>query len=197
MSSIARLSRSARTALTGTAIAAAAAAALTGAGAAHAAPAAPAHPAGYSVVQSCTGLTGQLSYSPGLTSTARKQTTLLTGTLSGCTGYNGAQAGTGTVTAVLTGTSSATSVVESGTVTVNWPASSGWNPSNGTLTIRESGKGAQISVSGQVTSGAFTSALLSSSLFPTVVTGTGSKAHPITGQSFVNTAPFAASENFG
>jgi hypothetical protein len=168
------------------------AASLTGVGGAQAAT------LGYSSVESCTGLSGSISWSPGLLKTTVKtQRAVLTGTLSGCSGYNGAQAGTGTVTAVLSGPSSLASVAETGTITVNWPAASGLNPSNGTVTVRRAAVDQPYTVSGSVTSGAFTGALLSSSLLPTTQSGTGSALHPVVKQQFVNTLPFAARVNLG
>ena len=154
--------------------------------------------AGYSAVESCTGVAGTISYSPGLTSTAKTQQAVLVATLSGCSGaYTGAQAGTGTVTAVLTGSSKVGSVVETGNATISWPASSGLNPTNAKVTIRESVTGGQISLSGSATSGAFASSVISTSLLPYASTGTGTSKHPMTSQSVLNTTPFAAKVNFG
>ena len=153
--------------------------------------------AGYSAVEYCTGLNGTITYSRGLTGTAKTQQAVLTGTLTGCSGYNGAQAGTGTITALLSGASKVGSVVETGNATINWPASSGLNPSNAKLTLRQSTSDGPILVQGQVASGAFTNSVLSSSLQPVSHTGTGTKAHPLKAQSVVNTTPFAAKVNFG
>jgi hypothetical protein len=171
------------------------AASLAGAGTAHAAGL---HPAGYTSVESCTGVSGSISWTPGLLTTkARTEQAVLTGTLTGCSGYNGAQDGTGTVTAVLTGSSSLSSATATGTMTINWPATSGLNPSNATVTLRRTASTAPYTVSGTITSGAFTSAQLSTSLLPTTQTGTGTSRHPVTGQQYVNTTPLAARVNFG
>ena len=154
--------------------------------------------AGYSAVESCTGVNGTISYTPGLTSTAKTQQAVLVATLTGCTsGYSGAQTGTGTVTAVLTGTSKVGSVVETGNATISWPASSGLNPTNAKITIRQSVTGGTISLSGNATSGAFASSVISTNLQPYANTGTGTKAHPLTSQSIVNTLPLTAKVNFG
>lgn len=153
--------------------------------------------AAYTAVESCTGLAGTISYSPGLTSTAKTQQATFVGTLTGCSGYNGAQPGTGTVTALLTGRSKVGAVVETGTATVNWPASSGLNPSNASLTIRQSAAGGVITVQGTVVSGAYTGSLLSSNLLPFASSGTGTTSHPLKTQSVVNTSPFVAKVNFG
>jgi hypothetical protein len=178
---------------TAAAAAALGALALTGASPAQAAPL----PAGFSVVESCTGLTGKITYGHGLTKKAKTHHSVFTATLSGCSGINGAQAGTGTLTANLVGKSKVTSVVESGTGVINWPASSGLNPSTVAITIRESGKNGPISVSAHITAGAFTSAPVSTALLPFAHKGSGSKAHPLKRQSVVNTAPLAVSVNFG
>ena len=110
-----------------TAAAAAALGAVAVAGA-PAAQAAPVHAAGFSTVQSCTSVNGKITYGKGLTKTVKTHHSVLTGTIAGCTGLNGAQSGTGTISGALVGKSSYKSVTETGTVTVNWPASSGLQP---------------------------------------------------------------------
>jgi hypothetical protein len=178
---------------TAAAAAALGALALAGATPAQAAPL----PDGFSHVESCTGLTGKITYGKGLTKKAKTHHAVFTGTLTGCNGYSGAQAGTGTVTADLSGKSSVTSVVESGTAIISWPVSSGLNPSNVAVTFRATGKNGPLSVSGHVTSGAFTTASVSTVLVPYAHKGSGSKAHPLKRQSVVNSAPLAVSVNFG
>jgi hypothetical protein len=173
---------------------------LAGASSATAAEA-PAHAVaakGFSAVQSCTGFNGSITWSPGLvTKKLRTERAVLTGTLAGCSGINGAEAGTGTVTAVLTGTSKIGSISETGTVTVNWPAGSGLNPSNGTVTVARAAADQPFVLSGHFTSGAYTGALVSSSMLESGHKGGHTAAHPLTRHSFVNTAPFAALVNFG
>ena len=90
-----------------------------------------------------------------------------------------------------------TAVVETGTVTVNWPAGSGLNPSNASVMLRENGKNGPIPVTGTITSGAFTGAPISLGLVPTTHVGSGSKAHPLKSQSLVNATPLTVSRNFG
>jgi hypothetical protein len=154
--------------------------------------------ASYSNVESCTGVSGLVTHSPGLLkTTARSQRSVFTGTLTGCSGVNGAQSGSGTVTIIASGSSSNSSINETGTVTVNWPTSTGLNPSNGKVTLRRTDSTAPISVSGSVTSGAYTGSVLSTDLLVTSHNGYGTKAHPITRQRVVNTTPFAAKVNFG
>jgi len=153
--------------------------------------------AGFTTVQSCTNVSGKITYGKGLTSTAHTHHSVLTGSLSGCSGINGPQDGTGTISGTLVGKSSVTAVVETGTVTVNWPAGSGLNPSNASVMLRENGKNGPISVTGTITSGAFTGAPISLGLVPTTHVGSGSKAHPLKSQSLVNTTPLTVSRNFG
>ena len=179
---------------TAAAAAALGALALTGASPAQAAPITA---AGFSTVESCTGLKGKITYGHGLTKKAKTHHSVFTATLTGCSGINGAQAGTGTVTASLVGKSKVTSVVESGTGVINWPASSGLNPSTVAITIRETGKNGPINVSAHITAGAFTNAPVATSLLPYAHKGSGSKAHPLKRQSVVNTAPLTVSVNFG
>jgi hypothetical protein len=163
--------------------------AATGAGSANAA---------YSNVESCTGVAGLVTHSPGmLTTTARNQQSVFTGTLTGCSGINGAQSGSGTITIIASGSSSNSLMNETGTVTVNWPASSGLNPSNGKVTLSRASSTAPLSVYGSFTSGAFTGAVVSTDLLVTSHNGYGTTAHPITRQRVVNTTPFAAKVNFG
>ncbi|HET7476831.1 MAG TPA: hypothetical protein VFJ97_12525 [Dermatophilaceae bacterium] len=169
---------------------------LAATGAAVAASPAQAAPLGYSAVESCTGLTGSISYTPGLVKRTKAENAVFVGTLSGCSGINGAQTGTGSVTAVLSGQSSFSSVSLTGNVTVSWPASSGLNPSNGTVRFSQLNQG-QFTVSGQVTSGAFTGSLLSTALLPFANTGAGTRANPLTAQQVVNTLPFASKINLG
>ncbi len=119
MINIARIAR--------TAAAAAALTAVAVAGA-PAAQAAPVHAKGFSTVQSCTSVSGKITYGKGLTKTVKTHHSVLTGTVAGCTGLNGAQSGTGTISGALVGKSSYKSVTETGTVTVNWPAGAGLQP---------------------------------------------------------------------
>jgi hypothetical protein len=175
--------------------AAASAAAVTGVIAvAGASPAA----AAYSTVESCTGVSGKITYQPGLTKKVKKQQAVLVGTLTGCSSaYSGPQDGNGTISAVLAGRSKVGAVTETGTATINWPATSGLNPTNATITIRETGAGQAISLSGPAISGAFTGAPISTTLLPYAQTGKGTKHHPLKSQSVLNTAAFAVKVNLG
>ena len=76
-----------------TRIAAAAAAAAVAAVSVTVAPSASA--AGFTTVQSCTNVSGKITYGKGLTSSAHTHHSVLTGSLSGCSGINGPQDGTG------------------------------------------------------------------------------------------------------
>lgn len=175
---------------------AAAAAGLLGmAGAAQASTAASNAPRGWVVIQTCTGLAGKITYSPGLrTSTLRQVQATATGTTSGCSNiFNGSESGTGTFTAVLSGKASVKAENFSGTFTINWPASSGFNPSNGTLSVTES-NGVE-TISGTVKSGFDTGCAFSSQYTITGKTGAGTKKHPVKAQTYTNTAPLNLSRN--
>jgi hypothetical protein len=102
--------------------------------------------------------------------------------------------GSGSLTAVLSGKASLAAENFAGTFTINWP--SALNPSNGTLSVTAQGNH-QYSVNGTITSGADTGAVLSLGYLTTTQKGTGTKAHPVVLQNFVNTSPLAVSRNFG
>jgi hypothetical protein len=183
----------ARRLVRGTVLAAAMAAAVTGtASAASAASAAPTAPRGLVTVEGCTSVAGTTSFQPGLTKTARAQTAVLSATIGGCSNaFNGASPGTGTLTANLSGVSSTAAVSLRGTFTVNWPAASGFNPSNGNAGLTGPDAQGNYVVSGSITSGAFTGGFVRTTL---LVTGTntgadGSTRHPIKTQQVTNTAP--------
>jgi len=152
---------------------------------------------GIIVREQCTGVTGQISYQPGLQSAKTQQVrAVLSSTLTGCSdAFNGALGGSGSFTAVLTGKASLAAENFSGTFTINWPASAGLNPSNGTLTVTES-NGTEL-VSGTVTSGALTGFPVRVTYLTTGNTGTGTKKHPVTAQSFVNTQSLQLTQNEG
>jgi hypothetical protein len=150
---------------------------------------------GIVVRQQCTGVTGQISYKPGLLATqTRPVNAALSATTTGCSDlFGGAQAGSGSLTAALTGNASLAAENFSGTFTINWPATSGLNPSNGTLTVTESG-GTEL-VNGTITTGAFPGSPVHFAYQTTTNTGTGTKKHPVTAQAFVNTQPLQITQN--
>ena len=162
-------------------------------GAAHAST----HPDGYVVIMNCTSVSGSVSYSPGLrTSAFRNATAVLTGTTSGCSNiYSGGLSGTGTIFASLSGKSDVKSENWTGTFTIDWPASSGFNPSNGNLTVTDS-SGTEVA-QGTITSGAFVSDPINLSYVITGKTGQGTKAKPVTKQTYINSQPLNLSENTG
>ena len=127
---------------------------------------------------------------------AHAESFVVAGTLDGCSDYGTAQAGQGSFTAIVSGNASKKSGTLSGTFTANWPASSGLNPSNGTVTISNTTQGVY-TVSGSVTSGAWTGTSLSTGYVVTSTQGTGSKLNPITEQNFVNTAALNLGRNNG
>lgn len=183
------------------------AAAITGSGLAAAAgglaPAAhaatpPARPDGYSTVIGCTGATGAISYTPGLRRGAPRPTTGgLSAGLSGCADAYGNTSGAGTLSVRLAGTSGYRNVHQSGSFVINWP--SFYNPSTGTLAVAGPNADGSYTVTGTVTGGAFTSAAVSTTLFPTTTNpgATGRKGHLLTTQNFLNAAPLTLQENFG
>jgi hypothetical protein len=152
---------------------------------------------GFVVTDSCTSVAGKITYSPGLrTNTLKAEHAVLTGTTSGCSDlFNGALAGTGTFTALLSGTASVNAENFSGTFTINWPAGSGFNPSNGTLSVTDA-NGVE-TISGTVTSGFDTGSPLALQYVTTHNTGRGTARKPVINQSFVNTQPLTLSKNTG
>jgi hypothetical protein len=150
--------------------------------------------ASYSPVISCTSASGSASYSPGLTPTAKAVGETLSASLGGCSDLlqGGALAGTGSLFASLSGTASTSSVSEQGTFVVSWP--SFYNPSYGTLSVTGPYNGLY-TVSGRITSGAFTGSSISTQYYPTVTTGAGTTASPRTGEALVNTLPFRVLRN--
>lgn len=190
--------RSRRTASVALATAGVAGSLIAGVAAAGGASAAPAQPSGFSVIASCTSVAGSINYTPGLRqAAARNVSGVLTATTSGCSSaFTGAMSGTGTLTAIVSGKTNLGTENLSGTFTINWPASSGYNPSNGTLSLRSMGNH-QYAVSGTVASGFDTGSVLSLGYLTTSQKGNGTKAHPVTRQNFVNTTPLSLSRNTG
>lgn len=156
-----------------------------------------AHPDSWVVTDSCTGVSGMVLYSPGLRNVKLKsEHATLTGTTSGCDDiFNGPESGTGTFSALLSGTASKASENFSGTFTINWPASSGFNPSNGNLSVTDS-NGVE-TISGTVTSGAFVQGEVNMQYVITGHKGKGTALKPITSQSYVNSQPLDLSRNEG
>jgi len=153
--------------------------------------------AGYSTVEQCTGVAGTITYTPGLKAKPHAMTAIVTGTLTGCSGQNGAQAGTGTFFAQLSSpNASATANNEAGTFVINWPAASGLNPTTGSLNLLGPNAG-MYNLQGADHAGAYASGVLSGALAITAQTLGTAKKHPIVAQSFVNTLPLAIKVNFG
>jgi len=150
--------------------------------------------AGYSTVEQCTSLSGTITYTPGLKAKPGAVNAIITGTISGCSGQSGAQAGTGTFFAQLSSPAASKTVNnEAGTFVINWPAASGLNPTTGTINL--SGPNAnQYVLNGQDRAGAYASGVLSSGL---AVTAQTLKKKTVLTQSFVNTLPLAIKVNFG
>ncbi|HEY3955915.1 MAG TPA: hypothetical protein VGM53_21285 [Streptosporangiaceae bacterium] len=154
-------------------------------------------PNGWVTTDTCTGVSGKVVYTGGMRKLMlRSIHATLTGTTSGCSDiFNGAESGTGTLTAVLSGKASKAAENFSGTFTINWPASSGFNPSNGNLSVTES-NGLE-TVSGSITSGFDTGSAVAMQYVITGTTGKGIAGHPITSQTYTNTQPLTLSRNEG
>ena len=187
--------RRARAALVTTVAASAGVAGLLGmGGVAHAAAQVP---SSFVVIDSCTGVSGSISYSPGMVKLKKPLIhAVMTGTTSGCSDiFNGPESGTGTFTAVMSGHANLSVENFSGTFTINWPAGSGFNPSNGSLTVTEA-NGLE-TVSGSVTSGFDTGTAFAMQYVITGQTGRGTALHPVTAQTYTNTQPLTLSRNEG
>jgi hypothetical protein len=152
---------------------------------------------GYVVIDNCTGVSGKITYSPGMVKFTKKTVqAVMTGTTSGCSDlFSGPESGTGTFTAVLSGRADLNAENFSGTFTINWPAGSGFNPSNGNLTVTESG-GLE-NISGTVSSGFDTGTVLAMQYVTTGNTGRGTALHPVTAQTYINTQQLSLSRNEG
>jgi hypothetical protein len=188
--------RRVRAALVITAIAGASVAGLLGTGAAQAS-AASHRVAGIVIVDECTGVVGKITYTPGLRKTKVKaEHAVLSGTISGCTdATQGPMSGTGTFTATLSGKASVAAENFTGTFTINWPTSSGFNPSTGTLSVTDSS--GMENVSGTVTGGADTGTALAMQYVIAGDKGSGTKKHPVTLQAFDNSQSLTLSRNEG
>jgi hypothetical protein len=153
--------------------------------------------AGYSTVEQCTTLSAQVHYSPNLKKAAGAVNETITGTISGCSGQNGAQDGSGTFFAQLSSpTASKTVNNESGTFVINWPAASGLNPTTGTISTVGPNAGTYV-VNGADTGGAYASGVLSTGWVVTGQTLAGKKHNQVAAETFVNTLPLAIKVNFG
>jgi hypothetical protein len=188
--------RGVRAAAVTTVVAGASMAGLLGPGAAHASTASH-RIAGIVVVDSCTGVSGSITYSPGLRSTKVKaERAALSGKISGCSdSTQGPVNGTGRFTATLSGNASLAAENFKGTFTIHWPVSTGFNPSTGTLSVTDSN--GMENVSGTVTSGADTGTALAMQYVTTHNTGKGTKKHPVTKQAYINTQSLTLSRNEG
>jgi hypothetical protein len=103
--------------------------------------------------------------------------------------------GAGSLTATLKGDASLAAENFSGTFTIDWPDSTGLNPSSGTLGVIES-NGTEF-VSGMVTAGAFTGSPFDFAYHTTANTGKGTNKHPVTAQAFANTQSLQLTQNDG
>ena len=124
-------------------------------------------------------------------------TETITGTISGCSGQNGAQDGSGTFFAQLSSPAASKTVNnQAGTFVINWPAASGLNPTTGRISTIGPNAGLYL-VNGQDTAGAYTGAVLSTSFVVTGQTLGGKKLNQVVAESFVNALPLAIKVNIG
>jgi hypothetical protein len=154
-------------------------------------------PHGWAVVESCASVAGKVTYKTGLLNSKPRVTNgKLQATISSCGDvYNGPVGGTGALSAALTGTAKVGAENFTGTFTIDWPASTGLNPSSGSIIVTESA-GVE-SVYGTISAGAFTTAPIQLAYQNVANTGKGTVKHPITAQRFINTQQLAVKENFG
>lgn len=155
-----------------------------------------AHPDGWVAVQSCTSVSGSVTFVPGLAKRIHAESAVLTATLNGCSLDGNPVSGQGTLSAVLSGKADVASQNLSGTYTISWPAGEGLNSSNGSVTI--SGPNSNvIGFAGTGTSGAFTGLPASTALFVTGHTGNGTAKSRMTSESLVSSQPLQVLENLG
>lgn len=155
-------------------------------------------PDGYVTVEQCSNLNGTITYAPGLRTKAKAVSAVIQGTIGGCAdAFGGAYPGLGTFTATLSSpAASLANNAEVGTYVINWPVASGLNPSTGTINL--SGPLSNVlGVQGSGTGGALVGTALGTSLFIVGQTGSGSRKHPVTQQTFTNTLPLKLSRNSG
>ena len=146
-------------------------------------------PSGYVVIDNCTGFAGSVSYSPGLRTTVLRSThAVLTGTTSGCSDiFNGPESGTRHHHGRADRQGQRELRELQWHVPINWPASSGFNPSQGTLSVTESG-GLE-TISGEVAGGFDTGTVLGGQYVVTGKTGKGTKLHPVTKRAYTTPRP--------
>ncbi|HVT70585.1 MAG TPA: hypothetical protein VHF26_22755 [Trebonia sp.] len=122
---------------------------------------------GVVTLQMCNQITGNVNYTPGLqSSTAQSVRAILTATVNGCSGeFSGAENGTGTFDATMTGNASLAAENFAGTFTLNWPAGANLFPSNGTVKVTDNNGVEQLLAS--ITSGAYSGTQFGFSYIPT------------------------------
>lgn len=153
-------------------------------------------PLEYAVTDSCNSVTGPALYSPGFVrGKLDRMQAVLDGTTSDCQNiFNGTESGDGSFTFKGTGKGDVKTQSFSGSFTIVWPASSGFDSSDGTATITDSDN--VLTVYGTVTSGYGTGDALSMQYSDgSWLVGNGTSTYPWTAQPFVNTQPLTLSEN--
>lgn len=144
--------------------------------------------------ETCTSFTGTQLIHPGYAKGTKSEKVTLTGTISGCTDeFGDPQPGNGTVVATLTGSGNKKSATLSGSVTINWPASTGLEPTTGSLSVAGSPTVSE-TVTGETTGGAYVGNYISSSI---VTTSTTKHEKAIVASQFTNSSNFTLSHNGG
>jgi hypothetical protein len=144
--------------------------------------------------ETCTTVSGTQVIHPGYVKAAKSEKVTLTATFSGCSDQFGdSQPGNGTLVATLTGSGSKASTGLSGTATIDWPASAGLNPTNASISLTGTPKGAE-SFSGKGTSGAYTGDSVGGSI---VTTTTSKHGKAIVSSQFIGSSPLTVSYNGG
>lgn len=147
---------------------------------------------------SCTTMTGGITYQPGLINgSVRRTTAVLNGFLGGCSDFTNSFADEGLINAQLTGETPASGEFLTGSFVINWPPSSHYNPTVGTMMLRKNGTSYTIQGYTSSTTGSFQDGALSASYVVTGRRGQSTRAHPLVAQSFTTSLPVTVSQNSG
>jgi hypothetical protein len=156
------------------------------------------HPYGYITQMSCTGASGRIDYSPGISQDAHAEKAVLTATLTGCSDFTGRMFNrSGSLAANLSGNARTTAGSLSGSFVINWPGDSGFNPTVGNAAVNLATNTLNLSGSTSATTGAFRGSVVGTGFTVTGHTGAGTKSHPTTSQTLANTLPLTVRHNGG
>lgn len=153
----------------------------------------PARPAGWVTVEACDTVNGTMTYNPGITSTPTTQAAFLNTSIDNCSSsFTGPFVGSGTLTATLNGTASTLNLALTGTFQINWPTAANLYPSLGTMAVTGPDPQGVYTLSGTITSGAFTG-----SPVRTTALIAGGQVSPLTTQRVANVTDLTVSRNNG